>query len=115
MCHTATAFSNVQLYVHIAPCASPPSVSSPPSSFFLFVFLTGTESSMHVDSGGTNFWLYLLSGKKEWRFFDPWDKINLYGVPTSAHFKMDAFRPDYDKFPLYARATQYHGKLICCL
>ena len=28
----------------------------------LFIGAKGTESSMHIDSGGTNFWLYLLSG-----------------------------------------------------
>lgn len=44
----------------------------------LFIGANGTESSMHVDSGGTNFWMYLLSGRKEWRFFDRSDMIYLY-------------------------------------
>ena len=44
----------------------------------LFIGANQTESSMHVDSGGTNFWMYLLSGKKEWKFFDRSEMIYLY-------------------------------------
>jgi hypothetical protein len=75
----------------------------------LFVGANGTESKMHVDSGGTNFWLYLIEGVKEWAFFDKFDKANLYAKPLSAHFFSDVFRPDMAKNPLVATAPVYRG------
>ena len=52
----------------------------------LFIGANGTQSDMHVDSGGTNFWLYLLSGKKEWRFYAQDDQINLYPIRETAKY-----------------------------
>ena len=63
----------------------------------LFIGAKGTQSDMHVDSGGTNFWLYLLSGKKEWRFFAQDDGINLYRIPRTAKFRVDPFEPRADE------------------
>ena len=34
----------------------------------LFIGAKGTQSDLHIDSGGTNFWLYLLSGTKSGGF-----------------------------------------------
>ena len=62
---------------------------------------------MHTDSGGTNFWLYLLSGEKEWRFFSQDDAVNLYQMPSSSKYFVDAFDPDTERYPLVARATMY--------
>jgi hypothetical protein len=73
----------------------------------LFIGANGTRSDMHVDSGGTNFWLYLLSGKKEWRFFSQDDTANLYQIPGTSKFAVDAFEPDMDLHPLVARARMY--------
>ena len=49
----------------------------------LFVGSGETLSAMHVDSGGTNFWLYLLSGRKEWRLLRRSDMVNAYKDPES--------------------------------
>ena len=74
----------------------------------LFIGAKGTQSDLHVDSGGTNFWLYLLSGKKEWRFFPREDQINLYKSTYSAKFEPDVFNPDFKKYPLLSKSNMYH-------
>ena len=73
----------------------------------LFIGANGTQSDMHVDSGGTNFWLYLLSGKKEWRFYAQDDAINLYGIPETSKYNVDPFEPNVRDYPLMARAKMY--------
>ena len=73
----------------------------------LFIGAKGTQSDMHTDSGGTNFWLYLLSGKKEWRFYAQDDAVNLYQIPETPKYAVDPFEPDLSKYPLVARAKMY--------
>ena len=73
----------------------------------LFIGANGTQSDMHVDSGGTNFWLYLLSGKKEWRFYAQDDAVNLYPIRETAKYYVDPFEPDLKNYPLMARAKMY--------
>jgi len=75
----------------------------------LFIGSNETESAMHIDSGGTNFWLYLLSGTKEWRFFHRNDIINLYMDFTADFFHVDVFNPAHDEFPLFKLAHMYSG------
>eukprot|EP00405_Crypthecodinium_cohnii_P039694 CAMPEP_0206545206 /NCGR_PEP_ID=MMETSP0325_2-20121206/11997_1 /ASSEMBLY_ACC=CAM_ASM_000347 /TAXON_ID=2866 /ORGANISM="Crypthecodinium cohnii, Strain Seligo" /LENGTH=984 /DNA_ID=CAMNT_0054044145 /DNA_START=125 /DNA_END=3076 /DNA_ORIENTATION=+ len=75
----------------------------------LFVGSEETESALHVDSGGTNFWLYLLSGKKEWKFFSHLDMINLYHLPMSEHYFIDVFNSTSEEFPLLKHADLYTG------
>lgn len=75
----------------------------------LFVGSEETQSAMHIDSGGTNFWLYLLSGRKEWRFFSRRDLVNVYQSPLDPHFLVDAFSPDPEKFPLLRYAEMFVG------
>jgi len=75
----------------------------------LFIGANGTQSDMHVDSGGTNFWLYLLSGKKEWRFYPQDDIINLYEIPETVKYYADPFEPDVQKYPLMTRAKMYQA------
>jgi len=75
----------------------------------LFVGSEETESALHVDAGGTNFWLHLLSGRKEWRFYSRRDLINLYWKPSTAHYYIDAFRPKQEFFPLLKHADLYTG------
>merc|ERR1711972_37028 len=62
---------------------------------------------MHVDSGNTHFWLYLLSGRKQWRFYSSMDVINLY--QAGSHFYPDVFRPQPEFFPLLKYAVLYEG------
>jgi len=75
----------------------------------LFIGSDQTESKMHIDSGNTNFWLYLLSGKKEWRFYSQKDYINLYQHPSGEQFMFDTFKPDITQFPL----TEYAEVHTC--
>jgi len=75
----------------------------------LFIGSSDTQSAMHVDSGGTNFWLHLLSGQKEWRFYSKDDMVNLYPNPVKYSFEADVFEPDFEKFPLLKYAQQYVG------
>ena len=37
----------------------------------LFVTGAGNVSELHVDAFGSNFWMYLFSGRKKWTFFKP--------------------------------------------
>eukprot|EP00949_MAST-11_sp_MAST-11-sp1_P003522 g3522.t1 len=75
----------------------------------LFIGADGTQSDMHIDSGATNFWLFLLSGEKKWRFFDYDEILNLYPIRQTQKFKVDVFDPNYAEFPLYSRAKLYEG------
>lgn len=73
----------------------------------LFIGAKGTESAMHIDGGGTSFWLYLLSGRKEWRFFSRDDLVNLYSGTTHSSFYVDVFNPDLKTYPLIQHAQMY--------
>lgn len=75
----------------------------------LFIGSSDTESRMHIDSGATNFWLYLLSGQKKWRFYHRRDLVNLYLDPKSPNFFFDPFEPNIEKFPLSEYAQLYEG------
>jgi len=75
----------------------------------LFIGANGTQSLMHVDSGGTNFWMFLVSGAKEWRFFERSEIPNLYSRPLSSAFAADPFVPDFERLPLIERAKMYRG------
>ena len=73
----------------------------------LFIGAKGTESGVHVDSGGTNFWLHLVSGEKKWRIFDKESIHNMYLKPGEAYFYLDVFRPDLKEFPLFVKSKMY--------
>eukprot|EP00928_Gymnodinium_smaydae_P036852 TRINITY_DN25698_c0_g2_i2.p1 TRINITY_DN25698_c0_g2~~TRINITY_DN25698_c0_g2_i2.p1 ORF type:complete len:429 (-),score=95.26 TRINITY_DN25698_c0_g2_i2:46-1332(-) len=75
----------------------------------LFIGSSDTESQMHIDGGGTNFWLHLLSGRKEWRFYSRQELLNVYKDPLGSHFHLDVFAPDFDRFPLARYADMYSG------
>ena len=73
----------------------------------LFIGANATSSALHVDSGATNFWMYLMSGKKLWRFWDREQLFNLYHKPFTAHFRFRAFDVDLSRNPLLADAPMY--------
>jgi len=75
----------------------------------LFIGSKETQSDMHIDSGGTNFWMYLLSGQKEWRFYSRKDIVSLYKNPLKESFEVDVFEPNLTKYPLVSYAQQYVG------
>jgi hypothetical protein len=39
----------------------------------LFIGPTNSQSSLHVDTFGSNFWMFLIHGRKKWRFYSPHD------------------------------------------
>ena len=39
----------------------------------LFVAKKGTNSGLHVDAFGSHFWMFLISGRKNWTFYAPED------------------------------------------
>jgi hypothetical protein len=83
----------------------------------LFIGSNKTLSQMHIDSGNTNFWLYLLSGRKVWRLYSRDDLVNVYKSMSNEHFWLDPFDLDPKRFPLaeYAvveEAVQEAGELI---
>lgn len=76
----------------------------------LFIGAKGTHSPLHIDSKGTNFWFYLLSGRKEWRLFSRDDSVNLYMFGTDGQtFDVTGFEDDLERTPLLKYATAYHG------
>jgi len=44
----------------------------------LFIAPAGTNSGLHIDAFGSHFWMYLISGKKQWTFY-PCDQAGLLG------------------------------------
>lgn len=44
----------------------------------LFIAPAGTNSGLHIDAFGSHFWMYLVSGKKQWTFY-PCDQAGLLG------------------------------------
>lgn len=75
----------------------------------LFVGANNTESRLHIDSGGTGFWMYLIEGKKEWRFYDRLEKHLLYANPFGPNFYFDPFELDYARHPLAKRTNMYRN------
>jgi hypothetical protein len=75
----------------------------------LFIGSEETETKMHIDSGNSHFWLHLLSGRKEWRFYSREDYVNLYHGIKDDYFWFDPMKPDLEQFPLSEYAQMYHG------
>mmetsp|Transcript_29290 Transcript_29290/g.54837 ORF Transcript_29290/g.54837 Transcript_29290/m.54837 type:complete len:366 (-) Transcript_29290:112-1209(-) len=63
----------------------------------LFVGASGTQSDMHIDSGGTHFWMFLLSGRKDWRIFPRSDRMFLYETPGVEHWEYNPFQQQQEE------------------
>lgn len=86
----------------------------------LFIGSAETQSAMHIDSGGTHFWMLLLSGRKEWRFFSRRDRALLY-EDADAAYDVDVFDANHVQIspgdrsfsatshPLLEHADMYRG------
>ena len=72
----------------------------------LFIGAKNTSSALHIDSGATNFWMYLMTGRKKWRFWDREQAFNLYLKPMTPHFRFRAFNMNLTRNPLLVRGTQ---------
>jgi hypothetical protein len=44
----------------------------------LFIGRKGSNSKLHIDSGATGFWMYLVSGRKRWVVYDEAERPYLY-------------------------------------
>ncbi len=82
-----------------------------PKLRWFYIGAKGTKSALHLDIVDTSAWNVILSGCKIWIFFPPSDFEFLYDL------KVDAFYPDYEKFPLLKKThpytcVQYPGDLV---
>jgi len=66
----------------------------------IFVAPKGLDSSLHVDTFGSAFWMGQLQGRKHWRFFESAHKSLLYEEPITKTFAVDAFQPNFTAHPL---------------
>lgn len=64
----------------------------------IFIGHKDTSVGLHKDPSSCAAWLGLISGRKKIIFFTPEQKDVLY------EGKVDAFKPNLEKFPLYAKA-----------
>jgi len=55
----------------------------------LFIGRKGTNSKLHIDSGATGFWMYLVSGRKRWVLYDRSEIPFLYERLESSSFIAD--------------------------
>ena len=69
-----------------------------PTWKWLYMGPVGTGSAMHTDFLGTAAWNMLFAGEKEWRFYPPHSRPQVYAG------QVDAFRPDSVRFPLFSEA-----------
>jgi len=72
----------------------------------------GGGTYLHADSGMTRFWAQQLSGRKRWRVFPLSESHKLYPTPHMHYyypivFEVDAFQPDFIKYPKLKGATVY--------
>lgn len=76
----------------------------------LFIGPEGTHSALHVDGFGSNFWMFLFSGRKRWVFFERADMYLLSPrwVPGSLDpiFDVDLAHPDHQRFPMLRHARR---------
>ena len=79
----------------------------------LFIGRKGQNSSLHIDTSGTHFWMAALQGRKRWVFFPPEDAPLLDEHSHLRHFGVDAFDTEGStgRFPLYAYARPYTATL----
>lgn len=70
---------------------------------WLFLGNEGTGTRLHVDTSGTHAWLTQLLGKKEWILFPPEELQEWQGL--------DAFDPDFERFPDARNARRYEAEL----
>ena len=78
----------------------------------IIVSKKGGGTYLHADSGMTRFWAQQLAGRKRWRVFSLSESHKLYPIHHIHYyypivFQIDAFHPDFDKFPDLAGATVY--------
>lgn len=75
-----------------------------PELRWLYIGPARSGSRMHVDTMMTSAWNAVVCGQKRWVFYPPDQGENLY------FGEVDAFKPDFAKFPLFAKAC---APLVC--
>jgi len=55
----------------------------------LFIGRKGSNSKLHVDSGATGFWMFLVSGRKRWVVYDEAERPYLYERIEQASYMAD--------------------------
>lgn len=70
---------------------------------WLYIGAAGTGSVLHQDNDATHAWNAVFCGQKHWIFFSPEQESYLY------EGRVNAFAPDYKKYPLFAKAQAIHA------
>ena len=70
----------------------------PPDLLWIFLGPSDSGLFMHLDVGHSPAWNVQLTGSKSWKLWPPDQESYLYGG------KVDAFDPDLEQFPEFARA-----------
>lgn len=78
---------------------------------WLYIGPRNSGSRLHCDVMYSAAWNAVITGKKRWVFFPPQDAPYMYGG------EVDAFNPDLNKYPLFAKAhprycTQARGEIV---
>eukprot|EP00050_Salpingoeca_kvevrii_P009300 m.308496 g.308496 ORF g.308496 m.308496 type:complete len:470 (-) comp21379_c0_seq1:253-1662(-) len=82
----------------------------------LFLGPNRTQSSVHVDSMATHFWMTVVEGTKQWKIFSIEQAVNLYpqreaplleDLMDYGHFKVDVFEPDHRRYPKLKNAWSW--------
>ena len=76
----------------------------------LFVGPAGSASGLHIDSFGSHFFMYLMTGRKHWRLFRSDDRELLH--PRRAAFDVDVMCPDVERFGAELAQTQPYDALM---
>jgi Cupin-like domain len=84
-----------------------------PSWPSLFFGRKGSNSKLHIDSGASGFFMYLVSGRKRWIVYNPTERVHVYETIDEATFYPDVLAMGKDeewdqflsdRFPLLHRA-----------
>lgn len=70
---------------------------------WLYLGPEGTGTTLHIDIDMTHAWNAVFCGQKHWIFYSPDQKEHVYNG------RVNAFDPDYEKYPLFAEARPLYG------
>ncbi|MEC1291557.1 cupin-like domain-containing protein [Bacillus mojavensis] len=79
-------------------------ISLLPALRWIYINQKDTGSGLHIDYGHTASWNAVISGKKKWILLNQNESENIYNGAV------DAFNPDFKKFPLYTHSQTFYGE-----
>ena len=73
-----------------------------PQFLAFYIGPKNSASPLHIDILSTSAWNAVFTGQKLWTFYPPDQKDLVYNG------KVNPFKPDYDRFPLFKKAKGYY-------